>query len=135
MAEGLLRHLAGDRFEVHSAGLHPRPIHPLAVEVMRELGIDISGQRSKSMADVQSVGPVLVLIIVCANAEAGCPDTYRPVSVRLAWPFDDPSKASSGRATQVERFRRVRDEIRARIEKWLREELPREWLKRKDTAE
>jgi len=67
MAEGLLRHLAGERFEVHSAGLHPRPIHPLAIEVMKEIGVDISRQRSKGIDDVRAVGKIFFLIIVCAR--------------------------------------------------------------------
>lgn len=134
MAEGLLRHLAGDRFEVYSAGLYPRPVHPLAIEVIKEAGIDISRQRSKGIDDVRAVGKIFFLIIVCANAEAGCPDTYKPALVRLVWPFDDPSRATGSKAAQLSRFRRTRDEIRARIERWLAEELPPDWLNRRDPA-
>jgi arsenate reductase len=107
MAEGLLRHEAGDQFEVFSAGTKPTHVRPEAIEVMAEIGIDISTYRSKSVDEF--VGQDLDYVItVCSNAKEACP-VFPGASRRLHWPFDDP--APEGLAA----FRRVRDQIHARI--------------------
>jgi arsenate reductase len=127
MAEALLRKLGGERFEVHSAGVHPRPIHELTRQVMGEIGIDISGHRSKGLDAVTDGRNFLYLIIVCAHAEDNCPDTFAPAAIRLTWPFDDPSQARGSSEDTLRVFRRVRDEVRRRIETWLRDEIPPAW--------
>jgi arsenate reductase len=113
MAEGLLRHLAGDRFDVTSAGTHPAGLNPGAVEAMREIGVDISRQESKPVD--QFLGRRFDYVItVCDRAKESCP-TFHGAGSLLHWSFDDPAAA---RGTADERrvvFRRVRDEISARI--------------------
>lgn len=117
MAEGFLRDLYGDRFESLSAGAKPAGyVHPRAVTVMAECGIDISHQVSKSIHDfLPSKGtPPDVVIGVCSTADENCP--IFPANVaRWQWPFDDPFHAAGSDEEQMSEFRRVRDEIRARI--------------------
>jgi len=121
MAEGFLRHYAGDRYEIHSAGLEPRPVNPLAIQAMSEIGIDISGQRSKAVADYLGIVHFGYLITVCTDAERQCP-IFPGVSIRLHWAFDDPAAAEGTEEERLEVFRRVRDEIDARIRAWLVEQ-------------
>lgn len=117
MAEGLLRHLGGERFEVFSAGTEATQVRPLAIKAMLELGIDISGQQSKRL-DRYLNEPFDEVITVCDTAAEACP--VFPGSVRRRhWSFEDPSKAAGSEAEQLQVYRRVRDEIRERIEKEL----------------
>ena len=110
MAEGLARYLMGDGVDVQSAGSAPSRVHALAIEVMREAGIDISRQHSKSVDDIDARAMDLV-ITLCADEV--CP--VLPVAVRrLHWPIPDPAAASS--REQPDAFRRARDEIRRRLE-------------------
>jgi len=118
MAEAFLRQLAGDRFDAFSAGLAPKGIHPFTRQVLAEAGLDISGQTSKDVAQFLGRVHFGYLITVCSNAEAHCP-IFPGVSVRLHWPFDDPAAAEGSEAERLAGFRRVRDEIKARIEAWL----------------
>jgi arsenate reductase (thioredoxin) len=113
MAEGLLRHLAGDRFEALSAGTEVSSVRPEAISVMAELGIDISGQRSKSVDEF--VGqPFSWVITVCDRARESCP--YFPGAEQTAhWGFDDPADAHGTDEERLRVFRRVRDEIRDRL--------------------
>lgn len=118
MAEGWLRHLAGDRFESRSAGANPAGyVHPLAVRVMQEAGVDISRQVSKHIREFLPPHgtPPDLIISVCSNAERECPLFPGPVE-RWHWPFDDPFHASGSDEQRLAEFRRVRDEIRAKIE-------------------
>ena len=93
MAEGLLRHLAGDRFEAYSAGIDPTDeIHPCAVEAMREVGIDISDQYPKGLKTYMGKMSFNYLIIVCARAEERCPKTFPGVGTTFSWIFDDPRR-------------------------------------------
>lgn len=112
LAEGLLRAAAGDLFDVQSAGSKPAGhVHPLAISVMAELGIDISGHTSKPMT--QFLGqPVETVITVCGNADQVCP-VYPGQMDRHHWPFDDPAHATGTETEKLAVFRRVRDEIRA----------------------
>ena len=121
MAEGLLRHLGGDRFEVASAGIEPTDeIHPCAVEAMREVGIDISGQYPKRLKTYLGKVGFNYLIIVCARAEKNCPKTFPGVNARFSWIFEDPrSDESVPYDSMLERFRVVRDEIEWKIKEWL----------------
>jgi arsenate reductase len=113
MAEGLLRHDAGDRYEVMSAGIEPSFVRPQAIEAMKEIGIDISNHRSKSLNKFleQSFDYV---ITVCDNAKEQCPIFPGPATL-IHWSFDDPAAATGDDAAQIVVFRRVRDEIRARL--------------------
>jgi arsenate reductase len=110
MAEAFLRDLAGSKVEVASAGTAPKGLHPLAVEAMRELGIDISGQRSKAVDEYLSQ-PFDYVITLCDDANESCP-TFANAATRLHFGFDDPAKAAGTREEQFAAFRRVRDEIR-----------------------
>lgn len=124
MAEGLLRHLAGDRFEAHSAGVVPRPIHPLTHRVMAEIGIDTTAQRSKDLRSYLGRVSVRHAIIVCENAQQHCPSVYPFALETLYWPFDDPTTTEGSEAAQLEEFRAVRDQIGARIRLWLDQQAP-----------
>ncbi len=119
MAEGWLRHLAGDRFEALSAGTNPVGVNPQAVEVMQEVGIDISHQQSKHVAEFQG-RRLHHVITVCDHAQESCPTEPRG-DVRLHWSFDDPAHAQGSVLERVQIFRRVRDEIGKQIREWLRE--------------
>ena len=121
MAEGFLRDLAGDRFEVYSAGLEPtEEVHPCAVEAMGEVGVDITDQRPKSLGTYLGKEFFNYLVIVCARAEERCPKTFPGVGTRFAWIFDDPrSDESIPYDSMLERFRQVRDEIEIRVRDWL----------------
>src|SRR5262249_38928534 len=121
MAEGFLRQLAGDRFEVFSAGTEPRDeVHPLAVEVMAETGIDISRQHPKSVKEFLGRLPVRYLISVCDGANESCPRIVPGLLERLFWPFDDPARFEGTPEEMIAAFRLVRDEIRERIIGWLK---------------
>lgn len=109
MAEGLLRHIAGDRFEVESAGVEPSHVRPQAIEAMRERGIDISEHRSKSV-DEFAGQEFDYVITVCDNANERCP-VFPGKTERLHWSFDDPAAAEGDEAARLAVFRRVRDEI------------------------
>jgi arsenate reductase len=119
MAEGLLRKEAGDTFDVYSAGTSPKGIDPLTIEVMNEIGIDVSGQRSKHVSEYLGTLPVRYLIIVCDHANRECPTTWPGAFSRLVWLFDDPAACQGTDDERLEKFRTVRDQIRARIREWL----------------
>jgi arsenate reductase len=117
MAEGLLRQLASDRFEVVSAGVAPSHVRPEAIEVMRELGIDISSHRSKSVDEFQEQEFDYV-ITVCDNANEQCP-VFPGKTRRIHWSFEDPAAAQGDESTRLTVFRRVRDEISLRLEEFI----------------
>jgi arsenate reductase (thioredoxin) len=110
MAEGLLRQMAGDRFEVFSAGTHPKGLHRRSIEVMGEIGIDISKQTSKDVSTYANE-TFDVVITVCDRAKQQCP--VFPSAEPIHWGFDDPAEAPPNRELEV--FRHVRDEIRRRL--------------------
>jgi arsenate reductase len=113
MAEGLLRHEAGDRFEVFSAGTRPSHVRPEAIAVMAEIGLDISGHRSKSVDEF--VGQDLDFVItVCDNAKETCP-VFPGAVQRLHWPFEDPAAVEGSEELRKAAFRRIRDRIHGRI--------------------
>jgi len=113
MAEGLLRAMASERFEVVSAGVEPSTVRPEAIEVMREIGIDISSHRSKSV-DEFTDEQFDYVITVCDNAREHCP-VFPGAAKRIHWSFDDPAAANGDEATRLETFRRVRDEIKEQL--------------------
>lgn len=111
MAEGFLRAAAGDLVEVRSAGSKPTGVvHPRAIEVMKEIGLDISGQRSKHVSEFFDQ-PVATVITVCGNADDACPIFPGKVT-RYHWPFIDPGHATGTDAEVLSEFRRVRDQMR-----------------------
>lgn len=113
MAEGLLRHKGGTRYQVFSAGTHPSVVNPLAIEAMREVAIDISHHRSKSV-DEFAEEKFDYVITVCDNANKNCP-VFPGQAKRIHWSFDDPAAASGSKEERLSVFRRVRDEIAARL--------------------
>ena len=119
MAEALLRHHAADRFEVYSAGLEPRKIPDLTFSVMKERGLDLEEQRSKSVMEFLGKLQISFLVVMCANAEARCP-VFPGVAHRFFWPIEAPSAAKGIKARRA-KFRQVRDLIEERILSWLAE--------------
>jgi thioredoxin type arsenate reductase len=117
MAEGILRSLAGDRFEVGSAGTEATRVHPLAIRAMQEIGIDLSPHTSKTV-DALCDRPWDYVITVCDRANERCP-LFPGQTVRLHWSFEDPSQARGTEDQRLDAFRRVRDQIHARLEAWL----------------
>jgi arsenate reductase len=115
MAEGLLRRLAGDRFEVYSAGTEATCVRPQAISVMAEIGVDASGQESKTLERYLRARFEYV-ITVCDDANEACP-VFPGAKNRLHWSFEDPSRATGTGEERLEKFRKVRHEIRSRIEK------------------
>ncbi|PYV62344.1 MAG: hypothetical protein DMG97_40680 [Acidobacteria bacterium] len=117
MAEGYLRHVAGDAFESLSAGVEPKGLNPLAVEAMQEIGIDISQQKSKDVREF--LGQYVPHVItVCDNARERCPIFPKTYSFRH-WPLPDPAVAEGSHDEKLAVFRRVRDEITRRIDEEL----------------
>jgi arsenate reductase len=117
MAEGFLRALAGDRFEVASAGTEATRVHPLAIRAMAEVGIDLRSHTSKTL-DALPAEPWDYAVTVCDAANARCP-VFPGRTTRLHWSFDDPSAALGSEEERLATFRRVRGEIEARIRTWL----------------
>ncbi len=114
MAEGQLRHLAGDRFEAHSSGTEATHVRPLAVRAMEEIGVDISGQESKTLERYLRE-PFDHVITVCDEANEACP-FFPGAGNRLHWSFEDPSRAEGSEEERLAVFRSVRDRIRDRVQ-------------------
>ncbi len=121
MAEGLLRHFAGERFEAYSAGLTPKGLNPLAVKAMAELGIDISAQQSKDVGVYLGRLFVHSLIIVCDHAAQHCPSIWPGMRSRIVWPIPDPASAQGAEEERLQKFREARDQIAALLKEWLAE--------------
>lgn len=113
MAEGLLRHDGGLAFEVQSAGTRPSQVRPEAIEAMREIGIDISSHRSKSV-DEFAGREFDYVVTVCDNARENCP-LFPGKTERIHWSFEDPAAVNGDWETRLAAFRRIRDDIRARF--------------------
>ena len=113
MAEGLLRDLAGESYEVFRAGISPSTIRPEAIEAMKEIGIDISSQRSKSVDDFAGQ-EFNYVITVCDNANENCP-IFPGNAKRIHWSFDDPAEAAGSTSQRLSVFKRVRDEIKEKL--------------------
>ena len=123
MAEGLLRSLAGEHFDVFSAGTNPKgSILPEVQEAMREVGIDISHQWSKSVTEYLGKVNFGYVITVCADAEENCPAVFLSMGSHEHWPFDDPAKFAGDEEARLEFTRRVRDQIETRLRLWLNEQ-------------
>ena len=122
MAEGLLRALAPDRFDVASAGTEATRVHPLAIRAMDDLGIDLRGHSSKTV-DRLLAEPWDYVITVCDSANERCP-LFPGRTTRLHWSFEDPSAAPGSEDERLAVFRRVRDAIATRLREWVVERIP-----------
>lgn len=121
MAEGYLIKLAGDRFDVFSAGTEPaKAISPFARLVMHEDGIDIANQRPSDYRAYLGTPSIRYVILVCDGAAQTCP-TWPGPAERLVWPFEDPAMFRGSDAAKLEKFREIRDLIKARLVEWLEE--------------
>lgn len=119
MAEGFLRKYHGDRFDIYSAGTAPKDrVHPLAVRVMGEAGVDISAQRPRDVDEFLGKLPLTHLLIVCDRANASCPRVWPGSLSRTYMPFDDPADATGSEEQVLTVFRRVRDEIDHAMREW-----------------
>jgi arsenate reductase len=119
MAEAFLNLACSDYFEAHSAGLEPGTLSPLAVQAMKEIGIDISGKKTQGVFDVFKTGQFFPYVItVCDETSADRCPIFPGVTKRLHWSFPDPSALTGSRDEQLEGTRKIRDQIRARIEMW-----------------
>jgi arsenate reductase (thioredoxin) len=117
MAEGFLRAFGGDRFEACSAGIKTAPVRPEAIEAMREIGIDISRQHSKTL-ELYGDQPFDWLITVCDDAYQSCP-AFPGVERTLHWSIEDPAKVEGNEQERMRAFRRARDDLRGRIRMFL----------------
>ena len=123
MAEAFLNDIAGDRFAAMSAGLEPGTLNPLAVEVMKEIGIDISCNKTRSVFDLYKKGELFAYVVtVCDTASAEmCPLFPELLSKQLHWSFEDPSSFEGTRETRLARTRTVKNAIKAKIEEWVKD--------------
>ncbi len=121
MAEAFLRHLGGEAFQAFSAGLEPKGLNPFTVRVMQEVGINMSAHRSKGIDEFLGKEHFQYLITVCHDAEQNCPRVWPGVHTRLHWSFEDPAAFEGTEEGKMEKFRQVRDQIRARVEAWVKE--------------
>ena len=130
LAEGILRALAGEHYEIFSAGTEPKgSILPEVQEVLHEVGIDISGQWSKSVMEYMGKVNFGYVITVCADAEENCPAVFLNMGTHEHWPFDDPAKFVVEDEQRLTHTRRVRDQIEERLRLWLKEQgiTPKEY--------
>lgn len=121
MAEAFLRHHAGERFEVHSAGLEPGVMRPLTLQVMEEAGVSMAGQTSKGVEVYLGKMHFDYLITVCDNAEKNCPVVWPGVNRRLHWSFEDPAAHEGEYEERLNKFRQVRGQIERKVLEWLKE--------------
>jgi arsenate reductase len=121
MAEGLLRHLAGKALEVHSAGTRPTAVNPLAIEAMREVGVDISRQRSKSVSEFAGQSFATV-ITVCDNAAEQCP-VFPGAPQRIHWSLPDPAEVKGSAFERLAAFRNVRNSLEQHLREFLAENV------------
>jgi arsenate reductase len=120
MAEGFLNRYHGDLYDVQSAGTEPKAeVHPLAVRVMNEIGIDIGGQRPKALISFLGTAPVRHLLIVCDKANGTCPRIWPGTYTRTYLPFADPAAFVGSESQTLEEFRKVRDQIGKAMKDWI----------------
>ncbi|MBB6732074.1 arsenate reductase (thioredoxin) [Cohnella zeiphila] len=120
IADGFLNALGGDKYEVKSAGLEAHGLNPRAVQVMKEADIDISGNSSE-VIDPEILNRATYVITLCGHADEHCPVIMNPNVVKWHWGFDDPAKATGTEEEVMEKFRKVRDAIKARIEAFVQD--------------
>lgn len=121
MAEAFLRTFGGDKYEAYSAGMEAKGLHPMTVTVMGEVGIDVSGQRSKSIKEYMGRAYFDDAVIVCRKAEDDCPKLSADAKRIHRWIFEDPVRAEGTDEEKLARFRDIRNQIEARIKLWLAE--------------
>jgi arsenate reductase len=119
LAEALLRHRASDRYRACSAGVEPGHVHPMTLRVLEEAGVSTAGLRSKGLETLLGKATVHTAIVVCAQAAEACPRLYPFAREVLQWPLDDPSCVQGPEELQLAAFRRIRDEIDAKLRDWL----------------
>ncbi len=120
MAEAFLKKYGGDRFEAESAGLEPGQLNPLVVDAMKEVGIDISGNKTKSVFDFYKQGRFYHYVItVCDESQSGRCPVFPSAHERLHWGFDDPSKFQGTYEEKLEQTRKVRDRIEKAVKEWM----------------
>ncbi|MFW5771203.1 MAG: arsenate reductase ArsC, partial [Spirochaetota bacterium] len=120
MAEAFLKEMAGDRFDVVSAGFEPGILNPLAVEVMKEVGIDISGNQTKDVFTLFKKGALFTYVIaVCDEASAQRCPVFPGMAKRYTWSFEDPASFSGSYEEKLARTREVRDKIKQKIQEWI----------------
>ncbi len=125
MAEAWLNYTCGDYFEAYSAGLEPGKINPLVIQAMTEVGIHLSNKQTQAVFDLWKAGIMFQYVVtVCSEAEAkGCP-IFPGVTTRLHWPFPDPSQLTGSDDAKLHEIRKIRDEIRSKVEEWCEEVCP-----------
>jgi arsenate reductase len=123
MAEAFLNNMAGQTYEAVSAGLEPGELNPLAIEVMREIGIDISQNKAKSVFELYQRGELFSYVIAVCDAQAAerCPNFPGLLTKTINWSIDDPASFTGTYEERLEKTRRVRDAIKAKIETYLRD--------------
>jgi arsenate reductase len=129
MGEAFLRKHAGDRFDVYSAGLEPKGIHPYTMAVLQEAGVSLDGHASKHVREYMGKMHFGYLITVCADAEEKCPAVFPGVGQRMHWSFEDPAAFTGSEEERLRKFRSVRDQIDRQIRTWLAEEDNRQAAK------
>lgn len=122
MAEAFLRQYNTDQFEAYSAGLEPKGMNPLTVQVMQEIGYDLSGQRSKGVKEF--LGSVFIhhLITVCDNAEKNCPTAWPGIINKIHWSFEDPAAFEGSEEEKLDKFREIRDQIEKKVRDWVEQQ-------------
>jgi arsenate reductase len=125
MAEALLRHKAGDRFDVFSAGVEPATVNPFAIAAMQDLGVSMDGHTSKHLDQYLGKVQMHYVITVCDSAAKKCPAIWPGVCEILHWPFEDPAAVEGDDEAKLAKFREVRDQISAKFDEWLAQ-LPAE---------
>jgi arsenate reductase len=117
-----MKKYGGDQYEVYSAGIEPRDIHPYTERVMEEVGISLRGHYSKHIKEYMGRINFAYVIILCEEAEKQCPTTFPGISKRLKWSFEDPAAIIESGDKKLMKFREVRDKIEERVKFWLSEE-------------
>ena len=121
MAEAYLSLIGRNKYKVLSAGLEPKGVHPIAVKVMKEDGLDISNNESTDLKEYLGHTHIDTVITVCSNADQRCPHVWPGLSERLHWPFEDPAAFEGSEEETLEKFREIRDQIRGQISEWISE--------------
>ena len=122
MAEAFLRKYAGEKYEVHSAGLDPKEINPLTIKVMNEIGYPMTEHTSKGVKVYLGKLHFTYLITVCDKAEKNCPSVWPGVNFRLHWSFEDPAEFEGNENEKIEKFREIRDQIEQKVRAWVQEQ-------------
>ncbi len=124
MAEALFRRHGGDHYDVYSAGIEPKGIHPLTRRVMQEAGLDLAGQRSKDVREYLDGTTFAYVFTVCSNAEERCPRVLLSMGEHAHWGLEDPAAQAGNDAQQAAKFRTVRDQIDAHVRAWMAQRDP-----------